>query len=446
MTTGSASSSTPTAADIETNFKPTDLRGILKYIPRFRDQIFVVSLDGAVIADDNLANLLVDIAVLRSLMIKVVLVHGISAQLEELSTIRGVPLSNADGTGVTNEATMDLAVRASSRVSHLILEGLTQSGLKCAITNAVRALPVGVIKGEDRQFTGKVDRIDKDTLKHLFAADIVPIIQPIGFAPDGSTLRINSDLLAIKVAAELEATKVIYLSQREGLHIHGVFRRDIAVEDLDQTLSKTPEAIADDVRSKAEHAVRGVKSGIPRVHLVDGRVYDGLLNEVFSSEGVGTLVYGNDYQQIRAATWSDTRFVHSLIRSAVEREELLHRDLGSIEENIESFFVFEIDENIVACISLQVFADQPDTAEIGSLCVMPFHHKRGIGRKMVEFATLQAKARGASKLVALSTQSSTFFSRSCGFALADESALPESRRSVAQSNGRNAKVLVKSLD
>ncbi len=445
MTTGSASSNALSAADIETNFKPTDLRGILKYIPRFRDQIFVIALDGAVIADDNLANLLVDIAVLRSLMIKVVLVHGISSQLEELSEIRDVSLSDSDGTGTTDAPTLDLAVRASSRVSHLILEGLTQSGLKCAITNAVRSLSVGVIKGEDRQFTGKVDRIDTHTLEHLFAADIVPIIQPIGFAPDGGTLRINSDLLAIKVASTLDATKVIYLSQREGLSIDGIFRRDIAVDELAAVLSDTPGAIDNDVRSKAEHAVKGVKSGIPRVHLIDGRIYDGLLNEVFSSEGVGTLVYGNDYQHIRAATRTDIRFVHSLIRSAVEREELVYRDLDAIEKHIESFFVFEIDENIVACISLHVYPDQPDTAEIGPLCVMPFHHKRGIGRKMVGFATLQAKDRGASKLVALSTQSSTFFSRSCGFALADESALPESRRSVAQTNGRNAKVLVKSL-
>lgn len=445
MTTGSASSTASASNNAETNFKPTDLRGILKYIPRFRNQIFVISLDGAVIADDNLANLLVDIAVLRSLMIKVVLVHGISAQLQDLSATRNVPLSNADGTGVTDAATLDLAVRASSRVSHLILEGLTLSGLKCAITNAVRSLPVGVIKGEDRQFTGKVDRIDKDTLRHLFAADIVPIIQPIGFAPDGSTLRINSDLLAVEVAKALEATKVIYLSQRPGLEIAGKFHREIAVEDLAEVLDKTPDAIAQNVRSKAEHAVRGIKSGIPRIHLIDGRVYDGLLNEVFSSEGVGTLIYGNDYQQIRAATRADTRFVHSLIRSAVEREELLHRDLGAIEENIENFFVFETDENIVACISLHQHADQPDTAEIGSLCVMPFHHKRGIGRKMVEFAALQAKAAGVSQLIALSTQSSTFFTRSCGFTATDDSALPPARRELAQRNGRNAKILVKSL-
>src|SRR6187455_3160140 len=101
------------------NVKPTDLRGILKYVPRFQGQIFIIAIDGSIVADDNFSNLLVDIAVLRSLAIKVVLVHGISHQLKELAAIRGVPITNSDGTGVTDAATLDLATRASSRVVHL---------------------------------------------------------------------------------------------------------------------------------------------------------------------------------------------------------------------------------------------------------------------------------------------------------------------------------------
>jgi amino-acid N-acetyltransferase len=442
MTTSSDRNSAATPTAIEPQLKPTDLRGILKYIPRFRNQIFVVAIDGGVIADDNFANLLVDIAVLRSLMIKVVLVHGISNQLRELSTTRSVPISNADGTGTTDAATLDLAVRASSRVSHLILEGLTQSELKCAITNAVRSLPMGVIKGEDRQFTGKVDRVDRDTLQHLFAADIVPIIQPIGFGPDGGTLRINSDLLAVEVAKSLQATKVIYLSQNPGLLIDGALRRDISGEQLSEIVKNQPDRIAPALRSKAEHAIKAIANGVPRIHLVDGQIYDGLINEIFSSEGVGTLIYGNDYQQIRPAAQADARFIHSLIRSAVEREELLHRDLETIERNIHEFFVFEVDENIIACMILRV---DGDTAEVGSLCVMPFHHKRGIGRKMVDYAMLQAQAGGAKQVFALSTQSTSFFTSACGFTLADESVLPAARRALAQANGRNAKVLVKAI-
>src|SRR5690606_33958364 len=409
---------TPAAA---TTIKPTDLRGILKYIPRFRDQIFVIALDGAVIADEALPNLLVDIAVLRSLTIKVVLVHGISVQLRELAELRNVPITNADGSGVTDAPTLDLAVRASARVSQLILEGLTQNGLKCAITNAIRALPMGILKGVDQQFTGKVDRVDKEFLQHLINADIIPILRPIGFGPEGRALRINSDLLAAEVAEALHASKVVYLSHQAGLVVHGELRRDISVDTLRQLLATAPDSIAEAGRSKAQHAVKAIETGVPRVHLIDGRVYDGLLNEIFSSDGVGTLVYGNEYQQIRKATRRDVRFIYSLTRSAVKREELIHRTQQAIEKNIDQFFVFEIDENIIACVTLYFYPDKPEMAEIGSLYVLPFHHKRGIGRKMVDFACLRAKERGATTVVALSTQSSTFFTSVCGFEETDKS-------------------------
>jgi len=442
-TAQSPASASPAAA---TTLKPTDLRGILKYIPRFRDQVFVVALDGAIVAHDNLANILVDIAVLRSLSIRIVLVHGISVQLAELSELRDVPISNADGTGVTDAATLDLAVRASSRVSHLILEGLTQNNLKTAITNAVHALPIGVLKGVDQQFTGRVSRVDVETLNHLINADIVPIVQPIGFGPDGRTLRINSDLMASELADALGATKVIYLSAQEGLVIDGALRRDIPLESLRDILETAADRIAAPARSKAIHAVKAITSGTPRVHLIDGRVYDGLLNEIFSSEGVGSLIYGNEYQQIRKASRRDVRFIHSLTRSAVKREELLHRTQQAIEKNIDQFYVFEIDENIVACVTLQFYADRPEVAEIGSLYVLPYHHGRGIGRKMVEFACLRAKEHGARTVFALSTQNATFFSNTCGFAEADTSALPPARLELYAASGRNPKVLVRPLD
>lgn len=437
---GPSASSLPGAT-----LKPTDLRGILKYIPRFRDQIFVVALDGAVVADENLGNLLVDVAVLRSLSIKIVLVHGISQQLRELSAARAIPITNDDGTGVSDPATLDLAVRASARVSHLILEGLTQNSLKCAITNAVRALPVGILRGVDQQCTGKVERVDRDTLLHLIAADIIPIIQPIGFGPEGRTLRINSDLLAAEVATALHATKILFLSHQSGLVIDDELRRDISAEALRPIVATRPAAIAETARSKAIHALHAIEAGIPRVHLVDGRVFDALLNEVFSSDGVGTLIYGNDYQQIRKATRRDVRLIHSLTRSGVRREELLLRTLQTIEKNIDQFYVFEVDENLIACVTLNFYPVDPPVAEIGSLYVLPFHHKRGIGRKMVEFACLRAKERGAHRIFALSTQSATFFTSSCGFTEAPKTALPPERLKLYEDSGRNPKVLVREL-
>jgi amino-acid N-acetyltransferase len=444
MSNGSTSvpTQTPTAVAI---IKPTDLRGILQYVPRFKDQIFIIALDGAIIADENFTNLLVDIAVLRSLAIKVVLVHGIGQQLQELSQTRGIPISNADGTGVTDAATLDLSVRASARVSHLILEGLTQNSLKAAITNAVRALPTGIIRGVDQQFTGRVERIDKDFILHLLNAGVVPIVHPVGFGPDGRSLRINSDLLAAEMAESLHASKILYLTSLAGLEINGEVRREISADALGTLLKDHPGDIGEASRSKATHAIKAIETGTPRVHIVDGRIFDGLLNEIFSNEGVGSLIYGNDYQQIRKATRRDVRLIYNLTRSAVRREELLHRTQQAIEKNIDQFYVFEIDENIIACVTLLFYPDKPQLAEIGSLYVMPFYHNRGIGKKMVEYACLQAKEHGATTIVALSTQSFGFFTSNCGFEETTKESLPEARLKLYEESGRNPKVLVKQL-
>ena len=436
MTSGTPA---PTSATI----KPTDLRGILKYVPRFQGQIFVIAVDGAVVADDNFANILLDVAVLKSLGIKVVIVHGIGQQLRELSRIRNIPISDATGEGVTDPATLDLAIRASSRVSHQILEGLTQAGLKCAITNAVRAVPMGILKGADLLATGRVDRVDKDFLLQIIQHGAVPILQPIGFDRDGRTLRLNSDLLAREIAESLGATKILFLAQSPGLEIDGEIRRELPVDVLADLLEKKPEALPASTASKARQAVAAILAGVPRVHLLDGDLPDGLLNEIFSNIGVGTLVYGNDYQQIRRATRRDVRAIYNLLRAAVKREELVHRTQQAIEKNIDQFFVYEIDENLVATVSLAFYPDKPHLAELGSLYVVPYYHGRGLGKKMVNFACREAQQRGATEVVALSTQSFAFFSGVCGFSEATKDILPETRLKAYEESGRNSRVLVR---
>ena len=446
ISTGTAPSTTPSPTSaIATTIKPTDLRGILKYVPRFQGQIFVIAIDGSIVADDNFGNLLVDLAVLRSLAIKVVLVHGISHQIRELSVARNIPISNSDGTGLTDAATLDLAIRASSRVSHTLVEGLTQNALKCATTNAVRALPIGIIKGVDQQFTGKVERIDKDFLGELIDRQVVPVVSPIAFGPDGKSLRVNSDLLAAELAEALHATKIIYLTPAPGLEIDGDIRREISVDALQKILRDEPSRIGEPGLSKALHAIKAIETGTPRVHILDGRIFDGLLNEIFSNEGVGSLVYGNDYAQIRKARKSDVRMIYNLTRNAVRREELIHRSQQAIEKNIDQFFVFEIDENIIACVTLYFYPDKPHMAEVGSLYVMPFYHNRGIGKKMVDYATMVAKERGATTVIALSTQSFGFFTNVVGFEETTKDILPEARLKLYEESGRNAKVLVKKL-
>ena len=427
------------------DIKPTDLRGILKYVPRFQGQTIVIALDGIIVADENFANILIDLAVLRSLGIKIVFVHGIGHQIEELAKTRNIPITDIQGTGVADAATLDLAIRASSRVTHLVIEGLTQNGLKAALTNAVRGVPLGIIKGVDHQFTGRVDRIDKEFLTQLIDSQVIPVINPIGFDRDGRPLRINSDLLAAELAEALHATKIIYLTPHEGLELNGKLQHQIAAATLRTILETKPESINEPMRSTAAHAVKAVETGTPRIHLLDGRLLDGLLNEIFSNEGVGTLIHGNEYQQIRQATRRDVRAIYNLTRQAVKREELLYRTQQAIEKNIEQFYVFEIDENIIACVSLMLYAEKPKFAEVGSLYVMPFYHHRGIGKKMVDYACLMAQERGATTVIALSTQAFSFFTSICNFEESEKDILPESRLKAYEDSGRNSKVLAKKV-
>ncbi len=427
------------------DIKPTDLRGILKYVPRYQDQIFVLAIDGAIVSDENFGNILLDVAVLRSLGIKVVIVHGIGKQIEELSRVRGVPITDVTGTGVTDPATLDLAIRAAGRVTHLVLEDLTQQNLKAALTNAVRSAPIGILRGVDHQLTGRVDRIDREFILQLISSGVVPVVNPIAFDRDGRPLRVNSDLLAAELAEALHATKVIYFTPHRGLEIAGKFQQQISVDTLRAILAERPESINEPMRSKAAHAVKAIETGTPRVHLLDGRQMDALLTEIFSNEGVGTLVHGNEYQQIRQATKRDVRAIYNLTKSAVRREELVYRTQQAIEKNIENFHVFEIDENIIACVSVNFFPEQPGLAEVGSLYVMPFYHHRGVGKKMVDYGCKVAKDRGAATVIALSTQAFTFFTSVCGFDETDKDSLPESRLKSYEESGRNSKILIKSL-
>jgi amino-acid N-acetyltransferase len=426
------------------NITPADLRGILNYVPRFLGQTFVISLDGAVIDNENLPNILLDIAVLRSLQIKIVIVHGIGKQLAALSADRGIEISNIDGSGPTDPATLDLAIRASSRTSHQILEALTQTGLKCAITNSVCSTPIGVINGLDYHRSGKVDRIDAEFLNHLVTQSIIPIIQPIGFDRNGHTLRINSDLLAVETAFALKATKTIFVTELEGLQIDGELKRQLPVAVLESKLADD-NPFEDAALSKAKHALIGVKGGISRIHILDGTIHDGLVREVFSNEGVGTLVYGNEYQQIRQAQRSDITRIYHLTSGSVEKEELARRSIESIESEIGNFYVYEIDGNLIGCVLISQFDAAPDTAEINALFVHSLHQRQGIGSKLAKFACHKAEEIGSKQILALSTQSFSFFKSVCGFSETDITALPESRRLVYQEENRQSKILIKHL-
>lgn len=429
----------------DTAIKPTDLRGILKYVPQFRNHIFVISLDGSIVADENFSNVITDIAVLRSLNIRIVLIHGIGYQLRWLAEERGINISDIYGSGPTDEKTLKLATEASALVTHKIAEALTQAGLQYATTNAVRASEIGILKGIDHGATGKVDKLDLNVFHTLLEREITPLLTPIMFDREGRTLRVNSDQLATEVAVQLKASKLIYLTPFEGLIVNQKAVQNIPVEELRRLIQRKHTQVDARLLSKAHFSIEALDSEVPRAHILDGRIFGGLLTEIFDKVGLGTMIHANEYQRIRPARKKDVQSIHNITRTGARTDALRPKTRQMIEHSIGDFFVYEIDDSIIGCAALTTYP-RCKTLELGSVYVHNFYEGKGVGRKLVEYAILEARGRKANKLIALSTQAYDFFTRTCGFIEGTVNDLPAARRQEYQSNGRNSRILVKSLN
>jgi amino-acid N-acetyltransferase len=427
------------------------LREILRYVPQYRDKIFVIAFDGAVVEHDNFRNLLLDLALLRSIRIGVVLVHGAGQQIQKLAQQGDKTPSNIDGTGVTDDATLQLALTAATRVTHVILEGLSATDLRGACSNALVAHPAGILQGIDHQHTGRVERVDVGLIKALLEHDIIPVVPPLGCDGEGSTYRLNSDTVAVEVARALGAVKLIYLTTVAGITLRrpdstddAAIIRQLTVEEAEVILRKNKADLIEPSLSKLTNAVKALRGGVPRVHIVDGAVEESLLAEVFSNEGIGTLVHTNEYQAIRRALKKDARGIYHLIKQSVENEELLPRTRNEIEATAADYYIFEVDGNPAACIALHAFPKERK-AEMACVCVDAKHENQGIGARLMHYVEEQARQAGASELFCLTTQAVNYFIKKGNFVLGTPDDLPPQRRQRYDASGRRSHVLKKIL-
>lgn len=424
--------------------KVSDLRGILNYVPSYREKVFVIALDGAVLAGENISNLILDIGVLWSLRIRTVLVHGAGHQIKELSAQTATPISNYDGTGATDAATLSVALTAANRLTHEIMEGLTAVDIRCIYPNAIIAHPVGIIDGIDHLNTGKVERVDEDLLRRVLADDIVPVIPPLGFDGAGRTFRVNSDAVALAVARALRAVKLIFVTANDKLTRHGEVIQHMSVDEAEAYQKACPDEIPPELRSKVAHGIGACRDGIDRVHVVNGRIDEALLSEVFLNEGIGTMIYANQYQSIRRAMKKDVQSIQSLIKRAVQSQEILPRTRAMILQQLNDYYVFEVDRNVLGCVALHADAATRQ-AEIACLYVSTSHENQGIGRRLLAYVEKVAREANIETLFALSTQTFAFFEQKGGFVPVSPDVLPPKRREQWEKSGRNSRVLAKDL-
>ena len=428
---------------IEQKLRFGELRAILRYVRLFRGQRFVVAVDGAILDTDGLTDLLLDLAVLQSLNIHVVLVHGAGQQTQRLAETRDVTLSSTDGNGITDAPTLDTSIEAITRISNQLLEHATRSNVRVAIGNVLVAHPAGIVKGVDQQLTGVIDRVDTDSLEAFLKEGLLPVIPPLGHDRQGQTLRLNSDSVATEVALALGAAKILFVTKTPVCSPSGERVRQLSVGQARGRSLDADSELSPLVLSKLKQAARACTEGVARVHLVNGNERDGLLAELFSNEGTGTMVYADAYQEIRSATLADVPPMVVMMHQSIHDEDLLPRTAEDVIDQLNDYSVIEVDGTIVGCVALHTYQDHR-SVELACLFIKRNHENHGYGRRLVEFAARRAIELEYDTIFLLTTGATSFFQRVGGFQLGDETDLPPKRRAALQASARVSQVLCRS--
>jgi amino-acid N-acetyltransferase len=273
---------------------------------------------------------------------------------------------------------------------------------------------------------------------------MIPVVSPIGYDGQGGVLRLNSDAAALAVAIAMKAQKIIYVTAAGLKNADGSRLPALSIEEA-KKLATTLDPKSDLATISAlSNAARACASGIARVHIVNGLDGEVLLDELFSNEGVGTMIYADEYQQIRPAEVYDIPAMMSMIRQSVADDEILPRTRREMKAALGDYFLLETDGNPVGVVAVHHYPEHK-LAELACLYIRNSHENSGHGRKLVAFAEKKARERGAERILALSTQAWRYFEQKCGFKSAPASILPPARRQKLLASGRNSKVMVKSL-
>ncbi len=377
------------------------LRSSSPYIYAHRGCTFVVLFGGEAVADPGFSHLIHDLALLHGLGIRLVLVHGARPQIEARLRERGAALHYINGLRVTDAAALTCVKEAAGTV-RVEIEALLSMGLanspmagvriRVASGNFVTARPIGVRDGVDYCHTGVVRRIDADALTRRLDSGAIALVPPIGYSPTGEVFNLSAADVATSAATALGADKLIMLVEGKGLtdgHGHPV--PDLLPRDVEQLLHgrrKLPE----DLRHALEGAVSACRGGVKRVHLLPRQTDGVLLHELFTREGVGTLLTAEPYEATRTARIEDVGGVLELLAPLEDKGMLVRRSRELLDTEIERFTVVERDAMVIACAALYPYLAE-QMGELACLAVHPQYRNSGRGEALL--GRMEAKAREA---------------------------------------------------
>ena len=429
-------------------------RNSAPYINAHRSRTFVVHFGGEAIESGDFAALIHDFTLLYSLGIRLVLVHGARPQIDARLAAAGIESSFVEGTRVTGGRALGRVVEANAvartRVETLLSMGLPNSpmagaGIRVSAGNFLVARPLGVREGVDFGHTGELRRVDTHAIRTHLDQGAIVLVSPLGYSPAGEVFNLRAEDVARDVAAELRAAKLVFLSEDAPLSEGAKLPlRELTLNEAKALLARRGEAgrAADGATPLLAAAVHACSNGVDRAHLLDRRTDGALLLELFTRDGVGTMVSADVYDATRRATLADIGGILELIAPLQAEGWLAARSRENLESEIDHYVVVERDGAVIGCAALFSW---PETgmAELACLAVDEHYRNAGRGDVLLEAIEREARGSGAARLFALTTRASHWF-KERGFRVAGVDELPPARRR-AYDEARRSKVMLKPL-
>jgi amino-acid N-acetyltransferase len=426
-------------------------RSAAPYIHGFRGKTFVIAFGGELVADGDFVQLAHDVNLLNSLGVRLVLIHGVRPQVEARLTENGTAIRYVKGLRVTDDAALACVKEAAGTV-RVEIEALLSLGLantpmagadiRVASGNFVTAQPLGVRDGVDLLHTGEVRKIDAAAIRRRLDQNDIVLLSPIGYSPTGEIFNLSLEDVATQAAVELAADKLIFLMNTEGVPDKGrAIHNALTVNEARQVLEKAKK-LPEDVAYYLPCAITACTRGVKRAHLISRHRDGALLSELFTREGVGTLITPAPLETLRPATIDDVGGILGLIEPLEREGILVRRSRELLEIEIDRFLVLESDGVIAGCAALYPFPEE-QAAELACLAVSSEFRGRGFGDVLLAEAEKRGKKAGFKQLFVLTTRTEHWFEER-GFVDSSPDHLPKSKQALYNYK-RKSKVLQKSL-
>ena len=340
-------------------------RAAAPYIHAFGGRIFVVAFGGEVVSEGEFYALAHDVNLLNALDVRIILVHGARPQIEAELQERGATTQYVDGLRVTDADALACVKEAAGSV-RVEIEALLSMGLpnspmagadiRVASGNFVTAKPLGVRNGVDLQHTGAVRKIDAVAIQRRLDQNEIVLLSPIGYSPTGEVFNLTVEDVATHAAIALKAEKLIFLMDAAGVSdAKGRLLKELTARDA-LKLMKSARDLTPDVAFFLPCAVQACQGGVGRAHLISRHVDGAILQELFTRDGIGTMVTPEPVELMRQASIEDVGGVLSLIEPLEEEGVLVRRSRELLEMEIERFFILEHDGITIGCAALYPFA------------------------------------------------------------------------------------------